>query len=152
MNYDFASGMDRRRFIKVCMAAGAGVLVVTVLPRALEGIVNAGPSFTPAADLNREVLLPLEGDLVEVIRRTEAAVPLTVREVTTATPYTADGVRAAVGDTFSIIFEGSANRPLAQNSYEMSHGRLGRFPLFITPVDQSDGTTQRYEAVFNRLR
>jgi hypothetical protein len=151
MNYDVSSDMDRRQFIKIGIVAGAGVLAVSALPVAIDAILANSPSFTPAADLSRDALMPLQDDVVQVTNG-GGAVPLTVREITTATPYRGHEGGAIVGDTFSIIFEGPSSSSLAQDSYTMNHGRLGRFPIFITPVDQPLGTTHRYEAVFNRLR
>lgn len=151
MNYDLVSDMDRRQFIKVSAATAAAVLAVSALPAAIDALLSNRPSFTPAADLKREVLIPLEGDVVQVTHGS-GTVPLTVREITTSSPYREHRGGATIGDTFSVIFEGPAASSLAQDSYTMNHERLGGFPIFITPVDQPSGTTQRYEAVFNRLR
>ena len=54
-------------------------------------------------------------------------------------------------ETFSLFFEGPADRPLAQRIYTFIHSKLGSFDLFIVPVAREQGRLQ-YEAVFNRLR
>ena len=53
-------------------------------------------------------------------------------------------------EEFSIVFRGPLDRPLAQQTYQFSHARLGEFELFIVPVRRmNDGFY--YEAVFNRF-
>ena len=152
MTYEFTSAMDRRRFLKVGVAAGAGVLAIAAVPKLVEGILDGSPDFTPAADLSADLLLPLQGDAVQVVGVASEPDTLLVRAVPEVTSYSAGGGSATIGESFSVIFEGPADRSLAQDTYEMNHRRLGRFPVFITPVDQLNGVTQRYEAVFNRLR
>ncbi|MES2933464.1 MAG: hypothetical protein V4805_08265 [Pseudomonadota bacterium] len=51
-------------------------------------------------------------------------------------------------EAFSLLFESSQATLLQQNQYEIVHAELGRFALFLVPM-QSDQV--RYEAVFNRL-
>jgi hypothetical protein len=53
------------------------------------------------------------------------------------------------GECFALLFDGPADRPLAQGMYRFEHGRLGAFDLFIVPVGAERGARQ-YEAVFNR--
>lgn len=53
-------------------------------------------------------------------------------------------------DVFSILFLGPGEKPFEQNSYPVEHERLGKFELFIVPIEQ----TARgffYEAIFNRI-
>ena len=52
-------------------------------------------------------------------------------------------------EAFSLLFQGPANRPLAQRTYRFAHEQLGAFDLFIVPVSAENGGRQ-YEAVFNR--
>jgi hypothetical protein len=52
-------------------------------------------------------------------------------------------------DAFALAFTGPQNRVLASAVHELSHATLGRFSVFISPVDDgSDG--QRYEVVVDR--
>jgi len=51
---------------------------------------------------------------------------------------------------FSLLFRGPLRPPLAQQIYPFEHDRLGRFDLFIVPV-QRDAHGMYYEAVVNRL-
>ncbi len=52
------------------------------------------------------------------------------------------------GDGFVVRFEGAASIPSA--TYEVEHGRLGRFGMFLSPVGLP-GPVSTFEAVFNRL-
>jgi hypothetical protein len=54
----------------------------------------------------------------------------------------------AGGESFSLLFHGPAERPLAQRMYPCAHGALGSFDLFIVPVGR-DQNGFHYEAVFN---
>ena len=59
--------------------------------------------------------------------------------------------KAGKGESFSLLFRGSANPPLKQGTYRFTHPNLGAFLLFLVPVGQPlpDGSAH-YEAVFNR--
>jgi hypothetical protein len=151
MSVGVASGMDRRNFIRIGIAAGAGLMAVSALPVAINGIFDHGPRFTPAADLNHQRLSPLAGDTIGVTGPTGVRSELLVERVTPATPYASSNGRPA-GDSFSIFFESPVGAPLDQNTYELRHPSLGAFPVFLSPVGLTDGANQRYEAVFNRLR
>jgi hypothetical protein len=52
-------------------------------------------------------------------------------------------------ESFSLIFNGPEDRPIAQGAYSFEHGQIGRFDLFIVPIGKIEGVFQ-YEAVFNR--
>ena len=54
-------------------------------------------------------------------------------------------------ESFSLLFNGPADRPLGQRMYRFTHERLGSFDLFIVPVS-ADRNARQYEAVFNRRR
>jgi len=126
-------------------------MAMTALPAAINGIFDHGPRFTPAADLNHQRLTSLVGDKVTVASPTGAPSELIVERMTPATTYASSNGRQ-VSDSFSVFFEGPVGAPLSQNTYELHHPSLGVFPVFLSPVDLTDGPTQRYEAVFNRLR
>jgi hypothetical protein len=151
MSVGVASDLDRRNFIRIGIAAGAGLMAMTALPAAINGIFDQGPRFTTAAELNHRLLTTLVGDKVAVSSPTGAPSELIVERMTPATTYASSNGRV-VGDSFSIFFEGRAGVPLDQATYELKHPSLGVFPVFLSPVGLSDGPNQRYEAVFNRLR
>jgi hypothetical protein len=54
----------------------------------------------------------------------------------------------ATGEGFVLEFEGSA--PLTSATYQVEHGRLGTFEMFLSPVGVPGGIATA-EAVFNRL-
>ena len=143
-------GYDRRRFIiTAATVAGAGFLALRALPSVLfDGLRRR----TPAADLVPAVLEPLVGETVRTNTPAGAGPDLGVASVTTPEPYGLDGKGAPIGDTFSVMLEGPAEAALEQGVYEFEHDSLGSFPLFIVPVDLPQSGTQRYQAVFNRLR
>jgi len=49
---------------------------------------------------------------------------------------------------FSVIFRGPAEPILHQRIYQLSHGEMGAFPLFLVPLGPGEGGGIRYEAVF----
>ena len=51
--------------------------------------------------------------------------------------------------SFSLLFRGSAEAPLEQDTYSFEHERLGQFQMFIVPVGRPHGSGCYYEAVFN---
>src|ERR1700730_240463 len=53
-------------------------------------------------------------------------------------------------DCFSLVFQGPKSLPLRQETYTITHGKLGTFRLFIVPADAS-GTGPHYEALINRV-
>jgi len=54
-------------------------------------------------------------------------------------------------EAFSLMFRGPAAPRLAQQTWELEHEKLGRFPLFVTAVSgDQEGIT--YESVFHRIR
>lgn len=50
-------------------------------------------------------------------------------------------------ECFSLMFRGSETTRLAQDTYQVEHGALGKFEMLLVPVGKRSG---RYEAVFNR--
>ena len=55
-----------------------------------------------------------------------------------------------VQDCFSLMFDGPESPVLPQRIYSLEHENIGRFDLFIVPVEKvPDGI--RYQALFNRL-
>ena len=59
--------------------------------------------------------------------------------------------RALTSESFALVF--SSKSPLSDPTgiYQLEHGALGTFPLFMTRRDLPDGT-HAYEAVFNHAR
>ena len=54
-----------------------------------------------------------------------------------------DGKRAP----FSLLFSGSADGHLTQQTVQLRHAEMGEFPLFVVPLGPGDAG-MRYQAVF----
>lgn len=60
--------------------------------------------------------------------------------------------QAAVGkEGFSLIFRGSEEMTLKQDTYLMEHEQLGMFSFLVVPVGTKDKRAPHYEVVINRL-
>jgi hypothetical protein len=55
-------------------------------------------------------------------------------------------------ERFSAVFSGARSELLAQNIYPFEHRTLGRFELFIVPINTRNPAKIDYEAVVNRPR
>lgn len=53
-------------------------------------------------------------------------------------------------EVFSVLFLGPNEKPFEQGIYPIDHERLGKFELFIVPIERNPKGFF-YEAVFNRL-
>ena len=53
-------------------------------------------------------------------------------------------------ESFSLLFRNRDAACLSQDTYSFDHPRLGRFDLFIVPVNRGNAGARCYEAVFNR--
>ena len=53
------------------------------------------------------------------------------------------------GEGFTLAFKGE--RGLLQDTYTIENAKLGKFSMFIVPVNKQDDSIVTYEAVVNRL-
>jgi hypothetical protein len=53
-------------------------------------------------------------------------------------------------EKFSALFAGNVSQPLSQNTYFFEHAGIGRFAMFIVPVERPTLSHCFYEAVFSR--
>jgi hypothetical protein len=58
----------------------------------------------------------------------------------------------AAHEKFSLIFQGSPEMTLSQNTYQFVRDGVGHFDMFIAPLTLADPTASWYEAIFNRAR
>ena len=65
-------------------------------------------------------------------------------------PRVAPRAPDARNEKFSLIFEGSLDSPLTQNTYVFEHASLGGFLMFIVPVYSPRSPRALYQAIFNR--
>jgi hypothetical protein len=52
---------------------------------------------------------------------------------------------------FSLLFRGSTDKTLKQNTYLIEHKTLGMFSFLLVPIGTKDKRAPHYEAVVNRL-
>lgn len=57
----------------------------------------------------------------------------------------------AVQESFSLLFLGPADSLLPQGTISLEHQQIGRFLLFLVPVNRSAAGIE-YQAVFNRIK
>ena len=74
----------------------------------------------------------------------EVGLRLSQAEATRSSAHSVSGERIP----FSLVFVGPPETPLPQRTYEVEHQRLGRFPLFLVPIQPQHGQP-RYEAIFS---
>ena len=53
-------------------------------------------------------------------------------------------------ESFSLLFRNLESTVLSQDIHSFEHATLGRFDLFIVPVNRGKDSARCYEAVFNR--
>lgn len=141
------NGHDRRTFI-----VGASAASVVVAAGGFVGYrlltADDGPArrARTTAEVDHDLLRPLEGDSV-TMTGTTGAFAAYLAGVTEPESYrSADGVS---GTSFSVILE--SDQRLGEGIYELDHAGIGTFPMFVAPVDLPVGGTYTYQAVFNRL-
>ena len=137
----------RRRFIRDCstlaVSAAFSPALVSAAPRARREVSLATVSVEELAKLTGSIFVAggpcgpqaLELVGVEWLSRPDAR---------------GSGEGSAAGEAFSLYFRGDPGQALAQDTYRFEHGRLGRFDMFIVPVDRLGADGCCYEAVFHR--
>jgi hypothetical protein len=84
-------------------------------------------------------------DVYRFVLDTGQSVELVLDSVDVSEPHAEDY------ECFSLLFSGPKKDFLEQKMYQVTHGKLGDFLLFIVPVGESEEKI-RYEAVFNRKK
>jgi len=56
---------------------------------------------------------------------------------------------ARAEEVFSLVFQGSVNHPITQDTYTLKHESIGAFPLFIVPISMEEDKIY-YEAIIDR--
>ncbi|MBL0141433.1 MAG: hypothetical protein IPP91_05060 [Betaproteobacteria bacterium] len=127
---------NRRAFLQfagLAPAAAAAGLVSTATARAAS-----------SGQLTRSTFLPCVGDEFLFEGGPFEAMPAKLVRI----EGLAQGGATLDGEgTFRLLFEPEAKGAIAQESYRVSHARLGRFTLFVSP---NDAEGRVVEAVFNR--
>ena len=128
----------RRNFLQLASLAPTSMVA---------GIAAASHSAAdrPGAALTRSAFAPLVGD--EFAFETSALEKTTARLVSVETLTHKAPSQDAEG-AFRLLFQTAPDESLAQQTFSVSHPRLGRFALFVSP---NDAHGRSVEAIFNRL-
>jgi hypothetical protein len=141
----------RRKFLRDCSVATLGILVAPVA-----GAVDAAQGETRV----RNSTLGLDEFRAQIDTNFTIHAPdgremaVRLEDVRVACPSTqppASEVRGEL-ERFSLRFRGSRHNFLPQETYEFSHGKLGRFSYFIVPIHTKNPDTIDYEAVVCQIR
>ena len=62
-----------------------------------------------------------------------------------------DLIESNGAEGFSIVFKGSGEFVLRQNTYRLEHDVMGAFEILLVPIGKDEQGVD-YEAVFNRLK
>jgi hypothetical protein len=134
----------RRKFLLNCSVAAAGASLAPA--GALAG--NARRRELPVEQLGFARFAG-QVDTVFTVRTGSGAVRLRLTEANPLPDVDANADDAG-NEKFSLIFRGSANRELEQDTYQFEHPAAGRFAMFVVPIGCLDTRHCYYEAVFNR--
>jgi hypothetical protein len=128
---------------------GAWMVLGTGVPLVLtENGLGMGSASNPAeSGLSRKAFESLLN--TEFFIHFEAVkVPVTLVDVTNLAPRKENKTRK---EAFSLLFRGSENTILQQNTYLIEHETLGMFSFLIVPIRTKFKHSAHYEAVINRL-
>lgn len=76
---------------------------------------------------------------------------MTLEGVEDLTPAPFNTQKPRTKECFSLSFQGPRSLQLRQDTYEVSHAKLGTFRLFIVPGKSTTAPSPLYEAIINRL-
>jgi hypothetical protein len=141
--------VSRRTFVK----GGAIALLSTGLPWAWR-VRQAGARLAPVApEVGAAPLDALTREGFARHLRATFRIHTGRRRLAARLVAADDRGSAAHGTTACFVLRfrvGRRRAPLTQGTYEIAHGRLGRFPLFLVPMGD-DEHGRYYEAIVNRL-
>lgn len=137
----------RRQFIFNCstLTLAASLAPTSFLEKPSS---NASPGQT-----SYDTFLTQRGTVFSVLRESSPAIKLKLVEVQT-NPVTYPGAHKAAdarNEKFSLMFRGSGSPALQQDTYIFDHSDMGRFAMFIVPVQVQNDRGHHYQAIFNRL-
>jgi hypothetical protein len=133
----------RRDFLTYCSLLAAG----TVL-NPMESFAAPLPLRVPSIDhLGLSDFRSCVDTQFRLIRSGQPTLGLTLVE---ARSRSSKGSAEASEHQFSLLFLEKQGKSLEQNTYSFDHHVLGRFSMFIVPVERSNGAHCFYEAVFDR--
>jgi hypothetical protein len=94
-------------------------------------------------ELNSRIFAECLHDTFTLIAPNGETVPLELIEVT-------DLPSPPGNEQFSVVFREIEGHRASQGTYTLEHARLGRFELFLVPIDTGKGNVA-LEAAFNRF-
>jgi len=135
---------SRREFLK----RGTLVALVAGVPLSVADTVSGkSTASTAAAGLNMQAFKSQVGTTF-LLNEQASKVKVTLVDVTNL----ASRKQSAAGkEGFSLLFRGSKETSLKQNTYLIEHDELGMFSFLVVPVKTSDTRAPYYEAIVNRL-
>ena len=134
---------SRREFLK----RGTLVALAAGVPLGVADAVSGKSTTTAAAGLNMQAFKSQTGTSF-FINQEASKVKVTLVNVTNL----ASRKQTAAGkEGFSLLFRGSKETSLKQNTYLIEHDELGMFSFLVVPVRTRDTHAPYYEAVINRL-
>jgi len=137
---------SRRKFIAQCSA----IATIAALPTGLGVCSSLGLREVSLDRLGFSTFARLIGTQFHVLQHQET-VGLELIEADAGQGLAfRQGMKRDEPEEFSLLFCGTKDQPLGQNSYLFAHGQLGRFVMFIVPVWGLVAAARFYEAVFNR--
>jgi Domain of unknown function (DUF6916) len=148
--------LSRRKFLRAgtMVALTAGIPLKTIVGETLSNPESLLPTIDhrkAGLHLNREAFARNVNTKFSFSLGHDQPVGVKLIKVTDLTPEAAKPAAAATGrECFAAVFIGSNNHPLHQETYKVTHAKLGRFSMLIVPMGK-DKEGFYYEAVFNRL-
>ena len=132
----------RRKFLRDCSIAAA----VSFGPAA----VLAEPRLGRGTSANRISCELFAGELNTVFRALIGSSSVRLALVEAARlPAAAPDAEDARNERFSLLFRGSVEEGLPQDTHLLDHPRIGRLAMFLVPIGSLDASHRYYEAIFN---
>ncbi len=146
--------LSRRKFLRAgtLVAISAGFPLRTVIAETLSqpsSLLPTNSRLNAGLYLNRETFSRYLSTKFSFSHEAVEGVAVKLIEVNDLTPKTARPA-AAAKECFALVFIGSCNAPLRQETYTVTHESLGKFDMLVVPIARNRKGVY-YEAVFNRL-
>jgi hypothetical protein len=147
--------LSRRKFLRAgtLVAISAGIPLRSLIAETLSQpspLHPANSQLNSGLYLDRETFSRYLNTKFSFSHGDVKAFAVKLIEVNDLTPETAGGSAADGKECFAVVFIGSHNAPLRQETYTVTHESLGKFDMLVVPI-ASDPAGVYYEAIFNRL-
>lgn len=138
---------SRRDFVRSCALL---LTAFAAAPRGLRaGVFGVGMKECSLNDLSFALFESQVNTHFEVAATPGRTMPLALIKTLRLIPSPPPGASSG-WECFSLVFQGSGDQPIAQDTYRFSHPELGRFDLFIVPVACEAAGVRHYQAILNR--